>query len=33
MDDLSKMIDETTPEQMAGDPILRQAFTVFSPCQ
>ena len=27
-DELAEMIDGTTPEQMAGDPILRQAFTV-----
>ena len=25
---LAEMIDGTTPEQMAGDPILRQAFTI-----
>jgi len=27
-DELAKMIENTTPEQMAGDPILRQAFSV-----
>lgn len=27
-DQLADMIDGTTPEQMAGDPILRQAFSV-----
>lgn len=27
-DELAEMIEGTTPEQMAGDPILRQAFSV-----